>query len=735
MADTTSVSFEGVTYAVPCQAIAERGFFSKLWYGLVDFVRGATSKPEEEGDIEAPAKSGEDQYQYILKGIDGIVKSGESLAILGPSGSGKTTFLNLISGRSQYDVASGSVLFNGAPRDARTKRSLGYVMQDDVFFSRLTVRETLNFTAAIRLSDALTSEEQAKIVDTVVSRLRLGKCQDIQIGDQLFHKGISGGERKRLNIANELLIGPKILLLDEPTSGLDASTAMIVIRLLRQLADEGNIIISTIHQPSSAMYGMFDKVMLLSEGEVAYFGPTMEAEKYFASIGFSFPRNYNPCDYMMELLIEGEIEAPAVDADRSGINPAERDVRTVNSKGAGSSSTEPGRARENGQASFKSSCSDTTGTESPETARQYLVRMWKQRGLKQFHPSASGETHAVVPASSNAFDSKRGYRDVARGMRRAVGKRARDITGKPDPTGLPEKYMTSWWTQVRVLGVRAMRQKRGAVVDRISIAQVISLTVIVVLFWFRTGYSEGELDDRIGALFFYNVFWSFFTMFTALFAFPPEKAVLNKDRASGAYRLSAYYFAKTMVETPADMLYPLAFSISAYWLTGMNENFVRFVIFTLILILIVIVSQSIGLALSAAVLDVRKAQVIAAVIVLGSMLIGGYYVDPENLPRFIKPLRYLSYIKYGFEALVRNDVLGQTYSCVANGQTHTVYSNNGKECPVTGRDVLRGAQIDDGLSIAGNVGVLILWIVLARVVGYYAMKYLHTPQKQRKRSK
>lgn len=650
----------------------------------------------ETGVLPDTTSASQKTAKRILQGVSGYVSAGESLAILGPSGSGKTSLLNLLSGRSQHGLSEGQILFDGAPRDARTKRKIGYVMQDDVFFAKLTVKETLDFTAAIRMPQGSTKEVDER-VDDVVQRLRLEKCLRTRIGDQMFDKGISGGERKRVNIANELLGQPQVLLLDEPTSGLDASTAMSVVRLLRELADEGTTVIFTIHQPSSAMFGLFDKIMLLSEGHVAYFGHAREAESYFSSVGYKFPSNYNPCDYLLQLVID-DIPVP-------------EDSQTA------------------------STGSVTASTRSGEVSREYLARMWASRRTEFLDERSVAYQQSSVQenqASANPDTARRRHGPFP-GMRRAAGKRMRDITGKEDPTGLPDKYVTGWFTQVRVLSLRALRQKRGAIVDTVQLMQLSAITIIAALFWFRTGTGEEHLSDRVGALFFFPVFWAFFSMFSALFAFPAEKAVLNKDRASGAYRLSAYYFAKSMVETPADMIYPIIFSFVVYWIIGFKATFWAFLTFVVILILLVLAAHSIGLAVSAAVMDVRKGQVLSSVIILTSMLISGFYVNNENVPSFIRPFRYLSFIRYGYEALVRNEVAGVTYPCRTDGEASTVFSVNGENCPVTGQDVLVGLSMEGSLSVAANAGVLICWILCGRLLGYLGLKYLNQSHKPKKR--
>jgi ABC-type multidrug transport system ATPase subunit len=120
------------------------------------------------------------------------------------------------------------------------------------------------------------------------------------IGGPLF-RGISGGEKKRVSIGQEMLINPSLLLLDEPTSGLDSTTAQRILTTIKRLASGGRTVVTTIHQPSSRLYHMFDKVVLLSEGHPIYYGPASAALEYFSSIGFSTSMTVNPADLLLDL--------------------------------------------------------------------------------------------------------------------------------------------------------------------------------------------------------------------------------------------------------------------------------------------------------------------------------------------------------------------------------------------------------------------------------------------------
>ncbi|KAL2517311.1 ABC transporter G family member 14 [Abeliophyllum distichum] len=235
----------------------------------------------------------------ILNGVTGMVCPGELLAMLGPSGSGKTTLLTALGGRLSGRL-SGKITYNGQPFSGSIKRRTGFVAQDDVLYPHLTVFETLLFTALLRLPKSLTREEKVQHVEHVIAELGLNRCKNSMIGGPLF-RGISGGEKKRVSIGQEMLINPSLLLLDEPTSGLDSTTAQRILNTIKRLASGGRTVITTIHQPSSRLYHMFDKVVLLSEGCPIYCGPAATALEYFSSMGFSTSIIDNPADILLDL--------------------------------------------------------------------------------------------------------------------------------------------------------------------------------------------------------------------------------------------------------------------------------------------------------------------------------------------------------------------------------------------------------------------------------------------------
>ncbi|XP_073298650.1 ABC transporter G family member 9 [Primulina huaijiensis] len=237
--------------------------------------------------------------KQILKGVSGAVLPGEMLAMLGPSGSGKTTLLTALGGRLGGRLA-GNITYNGMPFSNAMKRSTGFVTQDDALYPHLTVTETLVYTALLRLPRTLTKQEKVQQAEAVITQLGLSRCKDSIIGGPLM-RGVSGGERKRVSIGQELLINPSLIFLDEPTSGLDSTTAQRIVSKLWELSNGGRTIVMTIHQPSSRLYYMFHKVLLLSEGNPLYFGKGSEALDYFASVGFAPSVAMNPADFLLDL--------------------------------------------------------------------------------------------------------------------------------------------------------------------------------------------------------------------------------------------------------------------------------------------------------------------------------------------------------------------------------------------------------------------------------------------------
>ncbi|CAD6273160.1 unnamed protein product [Miscanthus lutarioriparius] len=206
-------------------------------------------RPVASADTPPPTSSR--RTKTLLDGVSGAARAGELLAVMGASGSGKSTLLDALAGRIARDSLRGAVTLNGEPLQGRRLHAISaHVMQDDLLYAMLTVRETLRFAAEFRLPCALSAERKQARIDALIDQLGLSRAADTIIGDET-HRGVSGGERRRVSIGTDIIHDPILLFLDEPTSGLDSASAFMVVQVLRRIAQSGSVVIMTIHQPST----------------------------------------------------------------------------------------------------------------------------------------------------------------------------------------------------------------------------------------------------------------------------------------------------------------------------------------------------------------------------------------------------------------------------------------------------------------------------------------------------
>jgi len=223
---------------------------------------------------------------------------------MGSSGAGKSTLMTLLAQRvntkSDTITVSGDIRINNGPISANIlSKHSGYVLQDDILMQTQTPRESLQFSANLRLPTSLSPSEKQTRVQKLLDALNLTKAAETRIGG-VTNKGISGGERKRTNIGIELVTDPSLLFIDEPTSGLDSTSALNVIFILKALAHRQNrTVITIIHQPSSEAFDEFDDLLLLAAGRVLYHGPAKDALAWFKHVGYACPDRTNPADHFM----------------------------------------------------------------------------------------------------------------------------------------------------------------------------------------------------------------------------------------------------------------------------------------------------------------------------------------------------------------------------------------------------------------------------------------------------
>ncbi|KAG2499694.1 hypothetical protein HYH03_002629 [Edaphochlamys debaryana] len=244
------------------------------------------------------------EVKTVLAGVSGSFVPKRLNAILGPSGCGKTTFLNVLCGKISNGVLTGQVKVNGEDIPITALRNLmGFVPQDDIVHEDLTVRENLHYSARLRLPSDMDRGRRSDVVRDALEMLGLTAIRHYRVGT-VERRGISGGQRKRVNIGLELVAMPSLLFLDEPTSGLDATSAADVLNSLVDMANMGMNIIMVIHGPRFSSYLVFDQVLLLGPGgRTVYLGSPSASMLYFTTfLHFKFPDKENPSDMLMDII-------------------------------------------------------------------------------------------------------------------------------------------------------------------------------------------------------------------------------------------------------------------------------------------------------------------------------------------------------------------------------------------------------------------------------------------------
>lgn len=254
-------------------------------------------------DVNVTVKLKKNKTKQILFNQQGVANSGEVVAIIGASGSGKTTLMNYLSGFIGPEFTTQGTITLGSPQVVSNKvvRGIsGYVLQEDILQTQLTVYENIEYSARFKLRKNSPTILKSKI-SNVIQILNLEKCRNTRIGTE-FQRGVSGGEKKRCCIAMELVNEPPILFLDEPTTGLDSVNAEDVVLCMKELAKRNKLVISTIHQPSVDLLKMFDKVIIMHEGIAIYSGKYDEMSSYYGSHGVSIPNYVNQVEYILTCL-------------------------------------------------------------------------------------------------------------------------------------------------------------------------------------------------------------------------------------------------------------------------------------------------------------------------------------------------------------------------------------------------------------------------------------------------
>lgn len=604
----------------------------------------------------------------ILHDIQGSVKNGEVMAIMGASGAGKTTFLDLLARKNKRGQVSGEAYINGEKiSDEDFKSITGFVDQDDTLLPTLTVHETIVDSARLRLPKEMSLSAKLQRVEDVEKQLGIYHIRHQIIGSEEGNgRGISGGEKRRVGIACELVTSPSILFLDEPTSGLDAYNAFNVVECLVNLAKNYNrTVILTIHQPRSNIVALFDQLVLLAKGHAVYSGPFSTCQSYFDSIGFSCPPGFNIADYLVDLTMHAATPHTPIEDDSSLFKPT-RDNLARNSSITAIKSIASASNISGGRESVTS----PTSSSRPRINRRISIR--KQQERKLFARKKSVDTaHTTSRAEDDglsldeAADQDGTIPSIAEGttgtdldilienyhdsdiaqsiqddMNSAIAS-ASSANGNTNPDIAINGGSASYkgyekigvLEQFQVLSVRTWRNLyRNPMLMLTHYAIAIVLAVLVGFLYFSIKDDIPGFQNRLGLFIFLLALFGFSTL-TSLTVFAPERLLFVRERAKGYYHPISYFTAKILFDiVPLRLVPPLIMGAIVYPMTGLTPTWRQFLIFILFLVLFNLAAAAICLFIGIIFKNPGVANLIGSLVMLFSLLFSGFLLNHDTIP-------------------------------------------------------------------------------------------------------
>ncbi|KAJ1663404.1 hypothetical protein IW140_001860 [Coemansia sp. RSA 1813] len=553
------------------------------------------------------------KMRALLHGLSGAIYPGEVIGLLGPSGAGKTTLLNILSGRIEGGVLNGKVLFRGKKRVPGTfKRRIAYVEQEDVMYPVLTVEETIMFAAKLRLTEKnYTPLQKVERVANVMQQLRLSHIKSSRIGDTL-QRGISGGERKRVSIGVGLVTDPDMIVLDEPTSGLDSNSAEMVVELVRDVTrSRGIASVMTVHQPNANMLKCFDRILLLSQGHLVYFGSADEAIGYFESKGFPCPMRQNPADFFIDIMSLNNRSPQDLEASRRRIEFLAQSFSNAN---------QPPRKRS-----------------------------LSYGGLyeKPFAPNNTGLVSSTPPGMASQLQ----LTNISWGT----------VEDETPPA------RTNWFFELVTLAHRDfITTVRNVTFLSAVLLNVVSVLLLIGLIFFKIGNEVESIQNRVGLFFSLTLNSTFGVMGHYLYMYFKAKNIMLSERGSGSYRMSTFYVSKILIYLPMAVVSSWVYFIGIYFMAGLQAAAAKFLTSLAIFSVLLVVTLGVVLFIGSFVSTYDLASVIGGLIITTWVIFGGHIANAGDLLPVIKWMQYISPAFYAYEGMVRVEFDGLELHCKAN---------------------------------------------------------------------
>ncbi|KAK5643310.1 hypothetical protein RI129_007155 [Pyrocoelia pectoralis] len=564
--------------------------------------------------------------KVILKSVSGHIRSGELTAIMGPSGAGKSTLLNILTGYKTTGL-QGSIMMNGNERILSQFRKLSaYIMQDNQLHANLTVDEAMAVAAKLKIGSK-TGKEKEEIINEILDTLGLIDHR------KTMTSRLSGGQKKRLSIALELVSNPPVMFFDEPTSGLDSSSCFQCISLLKTLARGGRTIICTIHQPSARLFEMFDQLYTLADGQCVYQGSIKQLVPFLANLNLQCPSYHNPASYIIEVACGeyGDNTQKLVNAIDNGQNDI-RDGKPF-----------PHLKKEIlNNALHKPADDDTSMTSNNvyDYGFDKFVKDYSKTNFIDYDGSLQSVVNNIAKGTPDAVAVTVDHEKLPNVDTALLNE---DIA-VPQP-----RYGNSELRQFFIILNRALLfSRRDWTLMYLRLFAHILVGVLIGGLYYDIGNDGAKVLSNLGFLFFNMLFLMYTAMTITILSFPLEMPVLLKENFNRWYSLRSYYLAITMSDLPFQTIFCIFYVGIVYFMTGQPMEFHRFGMFLLACLLVAFVAQSVGLVVGAA-MNVQNGVFLAPVMSVPFLLFSGFFVSFDAIPIYLRWITYLSYIRYGFE--------------------------------------------------------------------------------------
>ncbi|KAL0959811.1 hypothetical protein HGRIS_011492 [Hohenbuehelia grisea] len=544
----------------------------------------------------------------ILVGFEGVVRPGEMLLVLGRPGSGCTTLLkNLANHRDEYYGVEGDVFYDSlTPKEVEKhyRGDVQYSPKEDIHFPTLTVEQTLSFAAKMRTPEARINQTRHAYIDYVTNLLTtvfgLNHAKNTCVGSASV-KGISGGERKRVSIAEALASRSRVNSWDNSTRGLDASTALEFGRALRLASDiDGTTAIVSLYQASETLYQLFDKVCVIYEGRMAYFGPAKDARQYFIDMGYEPAPRQTTSDFLVS------VTDPNARAPRFGI------------------SVLPRSAAEFADHFQRSKFAALNRTDMDAYAKEFVGNL---RVADAYKESVLQE-HAMTARARSPYTVS-----IAMQARAVMIRRAQILMGN----------------------------KLATILNLVSF---LLQGVIVGTAYLHLGASTEAFFSRGGVLFFALLFSAFsaFAEISALFA---QRPIIHRHKQAALYHPFVEAIALTLVDIPISFAITIVFAIVLYFLTNLQRTASQFFIFYLFMFTMTLSMKAWFRAVAALCSSEASALSVAGLILMGLIIYTGYTVPKRSMIGALRWITYINPIRYGFESMVANEFHTLNGTCSA----------------------------------------------------------------------